>query len=271
MARRRYRVRPVHPHARGEYTLAIRLRSTPRPVHPHARGEYRKVDSSYERGFGSPPRTWGIHLPVLAGAVYVRFTPTHVGNTQLGPVQPVLLGGSPPRTWGILSPAGAASRPTNGSPPRTWGIHQHRPLLPRHIRFTPTHVGNTAAVRFSASTPAVHPHARGEYSLLRTRPTPPFGSPPRTWGIRYANYDPRRRAAVHPHARGEYITARLLDLATGGSPPRTWGILSIFCSRLSRWRFTPTHVGNTRASRAGTVLGHGSPPRTWGILRDLSC
>ena len=52
-------------------------------------------------------------------------------------------------------------------------------------RFIPTHVGNTATAVRGARLPAVHPHARGEHAARVTRPVPPGGSSPRTWGTRH--------------------------------------------------------------------------------------
>ncbi len=135
----------------------------------------------------------------------------------------------------------------------------------RLIRFTPTHVGSSAAGSHSGTTCPVHPHARGEQglvtpvtaALLRFTPThvgssghglangsAVYGSPPRTWGA----------GAVR--ACG--------SCRTPGSPPRTWGAVELFEIRHGRGRFTPTHVG----SRIGEGLcwpgRFGSPPRTWG-------
>src|SRR5262249_30179520 len=149
-----------------------------------------------------------------------------------------------------------------GSPPRTWGTHDQEALPEVLGRFTPTHVGNTAATGGRFPRPTVHPHARGEHGrVLAARGRIP-GSPPRTWGTRrrildlwtFSRFTPThvgntRRApragpapTVHPHARGEHPTDPNLFVHQAGSPPRTWGT-------------PPTY----------TVLADttGSPPRTW--------
>ncbi len=152
-------------------------------VHPHARGEYMSQSAPAGTVYGSPPRTWGIHLVRAADRSRHRFTPTHVGNTDTdharctGPrFTPTHVGntrlvmgrfaryhGSPPRTWGIR-PGISPARPR-------WPVHPHargeyaygNAVDSRPDRFTPTHVGNT--------TPAMR-----AVELLD-------GSPPRTWGI----------------------------------------------------------------------------------------
>jgi hypothetical protein len=151
-------------------------------------------------------------------------------------------------------------------------------------RFTPTHVGKTAA-------------------CLHNR-TPLLGSPPRTWGRPSPSKcnEPYRRftpthvgktsvlsfpcsfTTVHPHARGEDHVFGLLRTAYFGSPPRTWGRPPNVVQRRLIGRFTPTHVGKTqhqpRAYLPRPVHPHargedntsvsawlsvsGSPPRTWG-------
>ncbi len=93
---------------------------------------------------GSPPRVWGILRDEYERAIYDRFTPTCVGNTQVTELSshtvarftPTcvgnthwlvrscrLLSGSPPRVWGIRHTARASMcHQAYGSPPRVWGI-----------------------------------------------------------------------------------------------------------------------------------------------------
>ena len=94
------------------------------PVHPHVCGEYLIRAITAYRINGSPPRMWGILLPLPPFPLPNRFTPTYVGNTpsmiirkSLLPVHPHVCGeygsgtkrkcrtyGSPPRMWGIPPP-----------------------------------------------------------------------------------------------------------------------------------------------------------------------
>ena len=152
----------VHPHVRGEYVMLIPT-VEPFTVHPHVRGEYLGQADRTEPITGSPPRAWGIPLP-LAVSRYIRsgspprawgirstprsrdvkrrFTPTCVGNTArkrnltvIWAVHPHVRG-----EYGL----DAACIPDGiGSPPRAWGI-----------RKGPTPVRTYGAV---------HPHVRGEY------------------------------------------------------------------------------------------------------------
>mgnify|MGYP001308345707 CR=1 FL=1 len=70
-----------------------------------------------------------------------------------------------------------------GSPPRTWGILVLLLQGAEALRFTPTHVGNTAVNDRRVNPAAVHPHARGEYLARWFTRQKGRGSPPRTWGI----------------------------------------------------------------------------------------
>ena len=90
--------------------------------HPHLRGEYWSNNPWYSSGTGSPPPTWGILTITSFPRMYVRITPTYVGNTGENAASadanldhPHLRGeyhlvnqehqraeGSPPPTWGIL-------------------------------------------------------------------------------------------------------------------------------------------------------------------------
>ena len=159
------------------------------------------------------------------------------------------------------------------------------------------------SVEFS---PAVHPHACGEYRLDHGIGARSIGSPPRLWGIlrqdrpcawctRFTptpvgNTGLKPAAililAVHPHACGEYTSSCRALTTSCGSPPRLWGILGLPRLTPVTRRFTPTPVGNTvsrsRSRGRGAVHPHacgeynegvsavpillGSPPRLWGIL-----
>ena len=155
-------------------------------------------------------------------------------------------------------------RSNYGSPPHTWGIHYLVWVKNNHVRFTPTHVGNTPFTILNSSIHPVHPHTRGEY-------------------------DGKVRAyklfSVHPHTRGEYYGSLYPYAHHRGSPPHTWGIQECPSDAFTRNRFTPTHVGNTcnvgvyrwldtvhphtRGEYGVTLLlrpqDTGSPPHTWGI------
>src|SRR5947208_2403642 len=110
---------------------------------------------------GSPPRTWGSLPAPPMPAGFLRFTPTHVGKTAT-PCDPRPPPTVHPHARGEDSFRMDSAIPQYGSPPRTWGrrlrpVHCHHPH-----RFTPTHVGKTAASVSSSTAITVHPHARGE-------------------------------------------------------------------------------------------------------------
>ena len=255
------------------------------PVHPHACGEY-DFDKLFFGGFlGSPPRVWGIQCSGRSRARRSRFTPTRVGNTgvddsrqEIGAVHPHACGEYTIHVRPRLS--------VRGSPPRVWGILEMSISSERCIRFTPTRVGNTAPPTLFAATPAVHPHACGEYALLYAPTRALGGSPPRVWGIRFQFLVRLIRSSVHPHACGEYAVWRVNGKTPHGSPPRVWGIRDLEAGGFISIRFTPTRVGNTCAHCArplrlavhphacgeylvaggSGIARRGSPPRVWGIL-----
>ncbi len=151
-------------------------------VHPHACGEHAGLWFVYVADYGSSPRMWGTLMRGFRSMSYLRFIPTHVGNTKAGrtckrhaSVHPHACGehvghisstsrviGSSPRMWGTpclpgpfllcqrfipthvgnTSTATRSSR-TNGSSPRMWGTLKFTVSLGLNSRFIPTHVGNT--------------------------------------------------------------------------------------------------------------------------------
>ena len=62
-------------------TLVQGRRAEGQAVHPHACGEYVRLSGALERGPGSSPRVWGIHMPKEPMTEERRFIPTRVGNT----------------------------------------------------------------------------------------------------------------------------------------------------------------------------------------------
>ncbi len=216
---------------------------------------------------GSPPRLWGILYGISNTAFLKRFTPTPVGNTALWFIVSGTDGGSPPRLWGIRFYPNIGLFGMIGSPPRLWGIRSARvnsttgPAVHPHAcgeylvastgeelvsRFTPTPVGNTpTSVQLSTPPYGSPPRLWGIHLWRRSRISSVSGSPPRLWGIRHPGRPRSRWPPVHPHACGEYDSG--LGRASAAK------------------RFTPTPVGNTRWRPAARQLGLGSPPRLWGI------
>jgi len=191
-----------------------------------------------------------------------------------------------------------------GSSPRTWGTQ----ILCRYSLsrrwFIPTDVGNSGRTLHPRLSLPVHPHGRGELSIMRMEYGPGTGSSPRTWGTQQQTQScsENRRfiptdvgnsqngsfwkadIMVHPHGRGELATNLSCKLDTLGSSPRTWGTPSITVTQLCNGRFIPTDVGNSSpASRISSIpsvhphgrgelivpqsehtIPSGSSPRTWG-------
>jgi len=196
-------LKTVHPHVRGEYARSVSCvspssgspprawgilfaiaafafiaRFTPtcvgntstasgrtrkETVHPHVRGEYSPPVAIPLPAFGSPPRAWGIPMARPEESLFLRFTPTCVGNTETRrscilhvPVHPHVRGEyGVPESYEFIS---------DGSPPRAWGILGKAETTLGEYRFTPTCVGNTDPGRVCSICHSVHPHVRGEYS-----------------------------------------------------------------------------------------------------------
>ena len=151
-------------------------------VHPHACGEHVYSVEVYEDASGSPPRMWGTPTYPRYLRARVRFTPTHVGNTDMHhtirwqrSVHPHACGehsrggyihvGKPvhPHACGEHVVPDALRLYSIGSPPRMWGTRDYFFLQFWRQRFTPTHVGNTGFLAAFAPVAAVHPHACGEH------------------------------------------------------------------------------------------------------------
>ncbi len=185
-----------------------------------------------------------------------------------------------------------------------WGTRVLEDRRPLHVRFIPTHVGNTARLCAQSNATRVHPHACGEHRPYTLIVRQSGGSSPRMWGTPYLckvnlilsrfipthvgnTGDPAalsQMRSVHPHACGEHIVVSRIFSSTTGSSPRMWGTLTVAGYSSQLHRFIPTHVGNTVVYRmvfiSITVHPHacgeheyitpdprsvpGSSPRMWG-------
>ena len=156
-----------------------------------------------------------------------------------------------------------------GSSPRMWGTRSAELADVHHLRFIPTHVGNTPQWPCPRGASSVHPHACGEHPASIGQPRPSDGSSPRMWGTRVCSlvllwhhrFIPTHvgntgmsvpvsiAQSVHPHACGEHPSLTGQALYQCGSSPRMWGTLLFRCGDDITGRFIPTHVGNTRSGR----------------------
>ncbi len=162
-------------------TGSPRNRFPPLSVHPHACGEHWSSIAGSLRLIGSPPRMWGTRSLLCNMLPLLRFTPTHVGNTQCK-YRASVNNTVHPHACGEHGIQRVSTKTTNGSPPRMWGTPRRPPQQRKPLRFTPTHVGNTVLFRPAPGLPAVHPHACGEHSFPLRSTVRMYGSPPRMWG-----------------------------------------------------------------------------------------
>ena len=112
-------------------------------VHPHACGEHTCLPFAMEAVIGSSPRMWGTLEEYSSRCRFIRFIPTHVGNTLEDLCKRNRLSVHP-HACGEHCSRSMYSAMVVGSSPRMWGTQlynvNNRPIR----RFIPTHVGNTS-------------------------------------------------------------------------------------------------------------------------------
>ncbi len=132
-----------------------------RPVHPHVRGEMRTAVWMFAAEFGSSPRAWGNEVPPAVLLVVVRFIPTCVGKcykkAQEYEEKPVH-----PHVRGEMRVKMLEKRCKHGSSPRAWGNVANENWENERARFIPTCVGKCKLCSGRRQVRPVHPHVRGE-------------------------------------------------------------------------------------------------------------
>ena len=134
----------------------------------------------------------------------LRFTPTCMGNT-FGVMSKYRLIMVHPHMHGEYIIMIILNLLLNGSPPHAWGIPHVIIAEIRHLRFTPTCMGNTLVSAGSANAPAVHPHMHGEYRDCPCHNRCPEGSPPHAWGIPKFMLHPRVLVRFTPTCMGNTL------------------------------------------------------------------
>ena len=165
-------------------------------VHPHVRGEHTVAPCKLLSYAGSSPRAWGTRVHRMCYHQSLRFIPTCVGNTAAAdccadppPVHPHVRGEHIALCHVVV--------PRIGSSPRAWGTHYNVRIILCGSRFIPTCVGNTIFVPNAKLIPSVHPHVRGEHGITTLGQHKFIGSSPRAWGT---PSDP-----VHHEQSGRFI------------------------------------------------------------------
>ncbi len=87
-----------------------------------------------------------------------------------------------PHVRGEHMPASSWPSEPPGSSPRAWGTYLVAKSFRARVRFIPACVGNICHRASPAAVTPVHPHVRGEHSLLSRHDSYRVGSSPRTWG-----------------------------------------------------------------------------------------
>ncbi len=132
-------------------------------VHPHMRGELSVADLVLSGNSGSSPHTWGTRAPPAVHPRRGRFIPTYVGNSRSDPElrrRPAVH----PHIRGELTVPALSTLMGVGSSPHTWGTLGWMGDKVIFRRFIPTYVGNSSISSSPSTTATVHPHIRGELS-----------------------------------------------------------------------------------------------------------
>ncbi len=237
-----------------------------RPDHPHARGENSVDDMRLLKNAGPSPRAWGEHRATSRGHPRVRTIPTRVGRTN-SPVAGTVNAPDHPHARGENCVFRYHDCCCSGPSPRAWGELQKPGPAVILARTIPTRVGRTTRASLTNSGPTDHPHARGENVGPFANLFPQHGPSPRAWGERSDTDEDNRtlrtiptrvgrtpggvsreRAKTdHPHARGENSAACPSNEVVTGPSPRAWGELGVKCVALAASRTIPTRVGRTSA------------------------
>ena len=134
-------------------------------VHPHRRGEHGENVLEADISRGSSPQAWGTCNLHLSSRSRGRFIPTGVGNISRSapgpPRSPVH-----PHRRGEHKAHPSAEKITCGSSPQAWGTSSSSISAIVSARFIPTGVGNIIGCFLPFSGPAVHPHRRGEHTVV---------------------------------------------------------------------------------------------------------
>ncbi len=150
-------------------------------VHPHTRGDNCCKLAKNSIVLGSPPHAWGQCDCGAHDDCIHRFTPTRVGtiNRQLRKRENASVH---PHTRGDNFISASTVKGRGGSPPHAWGQLKPHRGPPTDNRFTPTRVGTMGLLGAYPTQGAVHPHTRGDNTLLGTVRREERGSPPHAWG-----------------------------------------------------------------------------------------
>ncbi len=212
----------------------------------------------------SSPHAWGTRESKAQCPSLNRFIPTCVGNsirvsTQLhqSTVHPHMRG----ELCGSLS----WLSPPYGSSPHAWGTHLISFTFPYPHRFIPTCVGNSTPHLARLRECPVHPHMRGELSVVSLTILTEIGSSPHAWGTQHPlcvscddvrfiptcvgnsilTFSIEDRDSVHPHMRGELSGSVSVSSCVLGSSPHAWGTRPFQFLDFRTVRFIPTCVGNS--------------------------
>ncbi len=171
-----------HPHMRGDYGPPG-LGGPRGAGHPHMRGDYGGVSSSPTALSGHPHMRGDYGSRRVWCRTHRRAIPTCVGTTPRASrwsIRPL----GHPHMRGDYGGFGGSEERTLGPSPHAWGLRTTGLGPPSSLRAIPTCVGTTRGQGGPATSPAGHPHMRGDYTSPPEYHGPRGGPSPHAWGLR---------------------------------------------------------------------------------------
>ena len=228
------------------------------------RGEQLHALSGSAMSTGSSPHARGTVTAATILRRYARFIPACAGNSvsrsrvkSATTVHPRMRGEQRARWRQYIS--------TVGSSPHARGTAVSGHAVADVARFIPACAGNSHAMRFLPTNPAVHPRMRGEQKIICSSASTADGSSPhaRGTGSVAVVIAPERRfipacagnsqrpfsrccsGPVHPRMRGEQHECHLELGGAVGSSPHARGTAGAEMRKVGISRFIPACAGNS--------------------------
>ena len=252
------------------------------PDHPRSRGEYILARSALPRARGSSPLSRGILNVMSIVCDTSGIIPALAGNTQFDNIV-FDYRSDHPRSRGEYTLIDSYQRKKSGSSPLSRGIRPVGYQPTKEEGIIPALAGNTEFASNVTWQHKDHPRSRGEYGVVRRRPSPDGGSSPLSRGILIMrprlHVAPRIIPALagntagvrpawaqwgdHPRSRGEYLAYSSLDHGPDGSSPLSRGIQASGWHPHVHARIIPALAGNTPVVSSVRLLD-GDHPRSRG-------
>ncbi len=225
-----------------QFTQNILHSRTKREDHPHIHGEHFTSSILLPISLGSPPYTWGAHVPLAEWSNRDGITPIYMGSTWPDSLDTIKQWDHP-HIHGEHKEIDMLKDTLTGSPPYTWGARRLALVGCPSLGITPIYMGSTHARPYLHPDVRDHPHIHGEHTTRPARCRRLWGSPPYTWGAQTVLFRSHHACRItpiymgstcqkisrsvlltdHPHIHGEHSPLAAFMIVAVGSPPYTWG------------------------------------------------